>query len=230
MPGPADAPTPHVAHVGTPFARNPFLRRLTLAYAVAWTLAGIAPWDRQTWLLENLLVVALVGALVATHRRFVFSNFSYGLIAAFLALHVVGSHYTYSAVPFTARLAEAFDLSRNHYDRFVHFAFGLLLAYPLREMALRVVHAHRGWSYGLPPIAILALSSAYEIIESWAARLVNPEIGIAFVGAQGDVWDGPKDMTLALVGAGLAMLATAGWRRRTGHEPWLGWRPARPAP
>ena len=38
------------------------------------------------------------------------------------------------------------------------------------EMARRVLHVHGGWSYAIPLIAALSLSSGYEIVESWAAR------------------------------------------------------------
>jgi putative membrane protein len=211
-------------HVGIPLGRNRFLQGLLVAYGVGWLVAAIAPVDRGTWLLENMLVFAAVGLLAATHGRFVFSNLSYTLIFAFLAFHVVGSHYTYSAVPTGAWLRDALGLERNHYDRVVHLAFGLLLAYPIREMSLRVVHAHRIWSYVIPVLATLALSSLYEIIESWAARTVDPDVGIAFVGAQGDIWDGQKDMALAMFGSIIAMLLAWLWRRRTGHEPYLGAR------
>jgi len=212
-------------HVGIPIARNSFLRRLVVVYLALWLWAALAPVDRSTWLLENLLVFALLALLVATHRRFVFSNLSYALIFAFLVLHTIGSHYTYSAVPPGFWVRDALGLERNHYDRLVHFAFGLLLAYPLRELTLRVMHVHGAWSYVVPVLAILALSSAYEILESWAALLVDPEIGMAFVGAQGDVWDGQKDMTLALAGAILAMWIAAPVRRHSGHEPYLLGRP-----
>jgi putative membrane protein len=209
-------------HVGVPWAVNRFLQLLVGAYGVLWVWAAIRPVDRGTWLLENLLVFVVLGLLAATHRRFVFSNLSYGLIFAFLALHTVGTHYTYSAVPAGFWVRDALALERNHYDRFVHLAFGLLLAYPLREVALRAAHVHRGWSWVAPVLAILALSSGYEILESWAALVVDPEIGLAFVGAQGDLWDGQKDMALALAGALLAMAIAAGVRRARGHEPYLG--------
>jgi putative membrane protein len=208
-------------HVGIPLAQNPFLRRLVAVYLAFWLWAALFPVERSTWLLENLLVFALLGLLAATHRRFVFSNLSYGLIFAFLALHTVGSHYTYSAVPAGFWVRDALGLERNHYDRLVHFAFGLLLAYPIREVFLRAVHVHRVWSWVVPVLVMLALSSAYEILEWWAARLSDPDVGMAFVGAQGDVWDGQKDMTLALAGSILAMVIAAWLRRRGGHEPYL---------
>jgi putative membrane protein len=212
---------PDRVSVGTAYPRNPLLRRLVWAYAFVWVLAAVGPEDRQTWLLENGLVFVLVGVLAATHRRFVFSNVSYGLIFAFLVLHAVGAHYTYSLVPLGDWVREALDLSRNHYDRFVHFGFGLLLGYPLREMTLRIVHVHRVWSYLAPLVVVLALGALYEIIESWAAQLAAPSVGIAYLGAQGDTWDGEKDMTLAFLGAALAMSITAVYRKRTGREPYL---------
>ncbi len=181
---------------------------------------AIAPRERDTWLLENLLVFASDGLLALTHLRFVFSNLSYVLIFFFLGLHAIGAHHSYSAVPLGAWFQESFGLSRNHYDRFVHFVFGLFLAYPMREVGLRVLHVHRVWSYIVPVLAIVALSSSYEMVEWGAARASDPAVGIAFVGAQGDVWDGQKDMALALLGAALAMLMTAGFRRSTGHEPY----------
>ena len=207
--------------VGQPFAQNIILRRLVWTYGAIWVFGAFSPVDRGTWLLENGLVFAGVGLLAATHRRFVFSNVSYGLIFVFLGLHVVGSHYTYSAVPLGDWIRAALDLQRNPYDRFVHFAFGLLLAYPLRELCLRIVHVHRIWSYVAPPAIVLSLSSLYEIVESWAARLAAPDLGLAFVGAQGDIWDGQKDMSLAFVGSLLAMGSVAAYRWKTDHEPYL---------
>lgn len=207
------------------------MRRGALAaYLVFWAAMAVSPVDRDTWLLENGLVFLLAALLVGIRRRFRFSNLSMVLILAFLSLHAVGSHYTYSAVPAGFWVRDALGLARNHYDRFVHLAFGLLWAYPFREIALRRVHAHRIWSYVLPCLAVLSFSSGYEIVESWAARAVNPEIGVAFVGAQGDVWDGQKDMTLALGGAVLAMIGTARARRALGHEPWVRWLAACPGP
>lgn len=212
---------PHLP-VGVPLRENRFLQGLVVAYGAFWLAMALAPRSREAWLLENLLVFGLVGLLAATHRRFVFSNLSWSLIFAFLMLHAVGSHYTYSAVPAGFWAQDALGLARNHYDRFVHFAFGLLCGYPLRELTLRVAHVHGGWSFAIPLLAILALSAFYEIIESWAARIVDPGLGIAFVGAQGDIWDGQKDMTLAFVGCVLALAAGELHRRRRGHEPYVG--------
>jgi putative membrane protein len=218
----------HEPKVASRFGENRFLRALAAAYLGVWLATAIAPLDRGDWLLENLLVFAAAAVLVATHRAFVFSNFSYALIAAFLALHALGAHYTYSLTPFGDWIAARLGLARNPYDRMVHFAFGLLLAYPLHELARRGLHLRGAWSFVVPGIAIVSLSSAYEIVESWTARLVDPALGQAFLGAQGDPWDAQKDMTLALSGAAIALAATALYCARTGREPWLWLRGGEP--
>lgn len=211
---------PHEILVGRPWAENPLLRRLTVSGALVWVAAAIAPYDRSDWLLENLLVFALVAGLAAGYRKLVLSNLSYTLLFVFLTLHAIGAHYTYSLTPVGFWIQEALGLARNPYDRLVHLAFGLLLTYPLRELTRRVLHVHGLWSYGIPLLALLALSGSYEMLEAAAARVVDPELGIAFVGAQGDAWDAQKDMELAVLGAVLSLSVTASYRTATGREPW----------
>jgi putative membrane protein len=80
--------------VAPPFARNRFVQAVVAAYGAVWIAFAIAPRYPSDWLLENLLVFAFVAGLVATRRRFVFSNFSSLAIALFLVLHAVGAHYT----------------------------------------------------------------------------------------------------------------------------------------
>ncbi len=176
------------------------------------------------------MVFAAAAGVAAAWRRFVFSDLSLALLATFGALHAYGAHYTYSETPFGDWLRDAFGLERNPYDRIVHFAFGLLLTYPLRELALRVLHARGAWPWLLPLAWALSLSASYELVESWAARLVAPELGTAFLGTQGDEWDAQKDMGAALGGALCALAATAGARRALRREPWRGVRPRRASP
>ena len=91
-------------------------------------------------------------------------------------------------------------MNRNHFDRVVHFSFGFLLAYPMEEL-FRVGAGVRGWLlYYLPIITVLGLSGFWEIIESWVASAVHPELGIAYLGSQGDIWDAQKDIAVALYG------------------------------
>lgn len=190
------------------------LRIVLVAYAAWWVLLAIRPVYPADWLLENLLVVPFVAALVGTYRRFPLSDLSYGLIALFLALHAVGAHYTYSEVPVGDWARDAFGLSRNHFDRLVHLAFGLLLAYPVREVLLWAVRARGVPAYVLPFAVTLAFSALYELVEWAVAVVVDPEAGTAYLGTQGDPWDAQKDMLLAALGAFVAMAVAAAARRR----------------
>lgn len=197
---------------------------IVAAYAVVLVGSRIGARYPSDWWLENLVVFAAALALAVAWRRFVFSDLSLVLLAVFGSLHAYGAHYTYSETPLGDALRTAFDLSRNPYDRVVHFAFGLLCTYPLRELGLRTLHLRGPWSWLVPLAATLSLSASYELVESWAARIVAPDLGTAFLGTQGDPWDAQKDMSAALAGALLALAVTAWVRRIRGREPWR--RPA----
>ena len=181
---------------------------LLLCYGLLWTWLAIAPVNRRDWLLENLLALVLVVLLVLTYRRFQFSDVSYGLIAFFMTLHAVGAHYTYAEVPLGFWLKDLLSLSRNPFDRIVHFAYGALLAYPVREVLLRLAGVRGLWSYYLSASLILAQSGLFEVVESVVAALVSPELGSMYLGTQGDEWDAQKDMASAFGGAMLTMAIT----------------------
>lgn len=190
------------------FSDNRFLQLLLLWLGGLWIVTAIAPFDRGDWLLENLLVFGYGAWLIASYRRFAFSNLSYGLFGVFLSLHLVGAHYTYAETPFGFWLQDALDLSRNHYDRIVHFSFGLLIAYPFRELLIRVAGVKPQWSYLLAVITVFGFSGFYEALEGVVAVVVSPELGAAYLGTQGDVWDAQKDTALAGFGAIVAMAVT----------------------
>jgi len=182
---------------------------LFAAYVVVWVLAAIKPFNRQDWLLENVLVFAAVPVLVFTFRWFRFSNVSYVLIAAFLTLHAIGAHYTYSEMPVGNWLRDDWQFSRNHYDRVVHLLFGLLISHPLWELLVRVARMRRGWARVGAVHVVMAWSALYEIIEAMVAHLVSPELGAAYNGTQGDIWDAQKDAALAMTGAIITMTIAA---------------------
>lgn len=204
----------------TPAWRN-YVGGLIVAYSLLWLWLGIAPLHRKDWILENVLVLVFGVALWASRRAFVFSRVSYTLIFVFLCLHSIGSHYTYAMVPYDQwwesltghTFNSLFGWERNHFDRLVHFSYGLLLAYPLREIFLRVAEARGFWGYFLPLEFTLATSAIYELIEWAAAEVFGGELGAAYLGTQGDIWDAHKDMALAGTGALLAMLITAAINR-----------------
>lgn len=173
-----------------------------------WAVLAIEPKYRTSWLHENALVFVAVPLLVATHFRMRLSKVSYTLLTVFLCLHLIGAHYTYSEVPLFDRIRDAGGFERNHYDRVVHFSFGLLLAYPMRELFMRVASARGFWSYYLPLDLVMAASMFYELIEWIFAVTSDPAAGTAFLGSQGDPWDAQKDMALATLGALFTMVVT----------------------
>jgi len=179
---------------------------LIIIFLSVWSWAAINPIYPHDWLLENYLVFIFVPLLFIVGRYLKLSDTSYTLITIFLILHVIGSHYTYAEVPFGYTLQDWLGASRNMYDRLVHFSFGLLFAYPIREVFMRVTQTKGVWSYYFPFDLTLALSAAYEIIEWLAVIVVDENAGLAFLGAQGDVWDAQKDMVLAGIGAFIVML------------------------
>lgn len=175
-------------------------------FVAAWIWAAINPVHPADWLLENYLVFIFVPIILIAGRYFKLSNASYTLITIFMVLHVIGSHYTYSEVPFGDTLKDWLGADRNMYDRLVHFSFGFLLAYPIREVFMRLSQTKGVWGYYFPVELAAAWSAAYEIIEWLTARSVDASAGLAFLGSQGDIWDAQKDMLLATLGAALAML------------------------
>lgn len=197
--------------------RKRYLLALLGLFSVLWIALAIAPSHRADWLLENALLIVGLGALIATHRILPLSAISYTTIFLFLCLHTVGAHYTYSEVPYdeafralTGRSLDALmGWERNHFDRFVHFSYGLLLAYPIRELFLRVAQVRGFWGYFLPLDVTMSTSMLYELIEWGAALGFGGDLGVAYLGTQGDVWDAQKDMALASLGALLSMMATA---------------------
>jgi putative membrane protein len=204
--------------MSTGFRDNIFLQTLLVWLIALWVVTAIAPLDRRDWLLENLLVFFYAALLILSYRRFAFSNLSYALFGVFLSLHLVGAHYTYSETPFGFWLQDMFDLSRNHYDRIVHFFFGLLIAHPFRELLLRAVGVKKGWSYLMVVVTVLGFSGFYEALEGIVAVLVSPELGAAYLGTQGDEWDAQKDTALAFAGAVSAMTLAWIFDRRRGRR------------
>jgi putative membrane protein len=197
---------------------------LAIVFAVIWALLAIAPLYRHDWMLENLLVLAAALAFLRWRKTLALSKVSSTLIFIFLSVHEVGAHYTYSEVPYDAwaqaltgiTITEIFGFSRNHFDRLEHFFYGALLAYPMREAYIRAQMLKGRMTYTIPITITLAFSAMYEIFEWWAALIAGGDLGVAYLGTQGDVWDAQKDMALAGFGSILAMAATFLNHRRRG--------------
>jgi len=195
---------------------------LSTLLGIEFIALAIAPADRNDWLLENVLFVLFVAAMIGSYRKLTLSRNSYLLIFLFLSLHLLGAHYTYAQVPYdrwfeslTGRSINGlFGWERNNFDRLVHFCYGLLLAYPVREVLQRVVKLRGFWGYFFPLSVTMSTSMCYELIEWGAAAILGGDVGQAYLGTQGDVWDAQKDIAFAGSGALIAMLVTVGMNVR----------------
>ena len=196
---------------------NRYLLYLSILFLAWWLVLAISPYNRADWMLENVMVLIAVMVIAASFRQFPLSRISYTLIFVFLCLHEIGAHYTYAQTPYDQwfqhylgfSLNELLGFQRNQFDRLAHFTYGLMLAYPIREMFIRIVEVRGFWGYFLPLDLTMSTSALYELIEWFAALLVGGDLGAAYLGLQGDVWDAQKDMLAAAIGALLAMVITA---------------------
>src|SRR6187399_1017717 len=187
-----------------PFKKNIWLFTFIAVFAFAWANSLIGTTDTANWLLENTLSFIFVGFIILTFKKHQFSDLSYLLICIYLCLHVYGSKYTYAENPFGYWLKDVFHLPRNQYDRIVHFSFGFLLAYPMRELFLRWLKYPPMVAWILPIEITLSISGLYELIEWAVADVFYPAQGAAYLGTQGDIWDAQKDIFCAFSGAVIA--------------------------
>lgn len=111
-------------------------------------------------------------------------------------------------------LKEIYGLERNHYDRVVHFLFGVLLFYPVYEIMVRIFRMPKGWrGLFVAFFIIAALKGGFEVIEySYVWVRADPLTVTNYLGEQGDSWDAYKDVALGILGAGISWVV-AGFRR-----------------
>ena len=190
-----------ISNYRTPFQKNYWLWIFLTVFTSIWVITLIGTNDLNNWFLENTLTVIFMLFLVFSFRKYQFSDLSYLLICVYLCLHVYGSKYTYAENPFGYWLKDYFHFGRNHYDRIVHFSFGFLLAYPMRELFLRWLKYPKTVSWILPIEITLSVSGLYELIEWAVADVFFKAQGDAYLGTQGDIWDAQKDIFMAFMGA-----------------------------
>jgi putative membrane protein len=200
---------------GSPaFRDNRFFQCICAGIVVLLAIAAYHPDKVFDWALENGCVALVLIGIFAAYRRMTFSDLSYLLMFVYLCIHEMGAHYKYSDVPIGEWLKPILHTTRNHYDRISHFSFGLLLAYPMREIAMRKLRVTGNWLYYLPVECVLAFSAVYEILEAFMASVLTPERGEEFVGMQGDMWDSQEDMFVAGLGSVIGVLIIAALVRR----------------
>jgi len=183
---------------------------LLLALGIPLSAWG-ALYPENTWLQVGPVALFLPLAWLSL-RRWPMSTASVGCLALFLAVHLLAARWSYSFVPYREWLGLAGE-GRNHFDRLVHFLFGLLWTLPLVEVARRYAGYSRRQALLFAFMAIQAVSALYEIFEWSLAIFMAPESAEAYNGQQGDGFDAQKDMVLALGGNLLALSALMVARR-----------------
>jgi len=169
-------------------------------YVLVWIIMAINPKYPSDWLLENVLVFLIFPFIIWMDRKHNYSLLSIILLLLFASLHSLGSHYTYAEMEYFNIITQFFGFERNHFDRLVHFLFGLLVFRILFEMitpGISSVKTALLFTFAM----IVSISTLYEMLEWLAAITFHPELGIAFLGTQGDVWDAQKDTLVAMIGA-----------------------------
>jgi len=168
--------------VGSPFPDQMLLQHAGTVLIAAWAGVGIARGD-----------VSAAG----TRGRL-----------AFLLLHAFAARWIYSYVPYDdwARavsgrgISEVFGWRRNHFDRLVHFLFGVLVARGAADGYRRKLGGFGG-SRRMAVQWVATASLAYELFEWGLTMVLSPDDAEGYNGQQGDVWDAHKDMAFAVVGS-----------------------------
>lgn len=161
---------------------------------------AINPKYPADWLLENVLIFIFFPFVIWMDKKHNYTLMSIIFLLIFASLHSLGSHYTYSEMEYFNAITQFFGFERNHFDRLVHFLFGLLAFRMLFEMistGTNTVKTALLFTFTM----VVSISSIYELLEWLAVIILQPDLGMAFLGTQGDIWDAHKDSALAMLGA-----------------------------
>lgn len=169
-------------------------------YILIWIIMAINPKYPEDWLLENILVFLFFPFVLWSDIKYKYTLLSIFFLLIFASLHSLGSHFTYAQMEYFNFITQFFGFERNHFDRVVHFLFGLLVFRILFEIITvysNSVKSSLFFTFSL----VVCIATIYELLEWLAAVTFYPELGMAFLGTQGDVWDAHKDTLLACIGA-----------------------------
>ncbi len=169
-------------------------------YIIIWIVMAINPKYPDDWLLENILIFILFPFVFFMDKKHNYTLLSIIFLLIFSSFHSLGAHYTYAEMEYFDIITQFFGFERNHFDRLVHFLFGLLVFRILFEM---IISSSRNIKSALlfTLSMIISISAIYELLEYLAVVILYPELGMAFLGTQGDIWDAHKDTLAACIGA-----------------------------
>ena len=174
---------------------------LSVVFIATWFYFFYSALDIKDWWMENILVMIFCAALAVSQKRFLFTNTSLVFIFLFLLLHLYGARMAYTQNELGLFLKNTFHLSRNPYDRIVHFSFGFLMVYPLCDYLIYHYQLSKKHLFLITNMIIFSLATIFELIEWGVAAFTDSSTGETYVATQGDPWDAQKDIILAVIGS-----------------------------
>jgi putative membrane protein len=181
-------------------------KHLVLVFIAVLIWSAIDARDYFAWTMLTIPVIIYAGTLIATHKKFRFTYFTYVLVFIHIVILLIGAKYTYTHNPLFEEVKEIFNISRNHYDRVGHLAQGFVPAIVAREYLLRKGYFKKSKFFYVTIFAfVLAISAAWELLEFFAVVISNLPAKYV-LSLQGDYLDTQKDMLLAFIGTALALV------------------------
>lgn len=182
---------------------------IVVALLVITVITCCHPLYPEEQFLQHIGTVLLMIPMVADIKKNIYNRGAFIGLALFTLLHIIGARYIYSYVPYDEAIHQLFDFSinelmgatRNHYDRLVHFSFGLLLLPLFCQLVQRRIKCSTTVSIVIAWLLVQTGSMIYELFEWLLTIVMTTEAANNYNGQQGDMWDAQKDMALALLGS-----------------------------
>jgi len=184
-----------------------------LFVAIATIITCINPIYPHEQLLQHIGTVLLFIPLITDVFKKAMPISAFVGLVCFTILHVIGARYIYSYVPYKEFAVSVgivdsgfFQDPRNHYDRLVHFSFGVLLFPYLVFVCKKCFKQQRFVAVFMAWLMIQTGSMIYELFEWLLTIVMSSDAADSYNGQQGDMWDAQKDMALALLGSTTMLL------------------------
>lgn len=181
---------------------------LILLVAIVTTITCINPIYPHEQLLQHIGTVLLFIPLITDVFKKAMPISAFVGLVCFTILHVIGARYIYSYVPYKEFAVSVgivdsgfFQGPRNHYDRLVHFSFGVLLFPYLVFVCKKCFKQQRFIAVFMAWLMIQTGSMIYELFEWLLTIVMSSDAADSYNGQQGDMWDAQKDMALAMLGS-----------------------------
>ena len=177
-------------------------------------MMNISPYNYPELHLNNIGTMFLLILMIIDAFKNVLSKAGFWGLFIFSVLHSIGSTWLYSFVPYNDLFIQVFsfdvdayfEFTRNHYDRFVHFSFGVLLLAATKDLIMHWYKFNLKQALLVAFLSIQAFSMVYELFEWGIAVSLSEGMAESYNGQQGDMWDAHKDMGLAMIGSMIAWI------------------------